>query len=342
MRCPTCDFNNMPGAAACGRCGSSLQANALAIDVHPPRASANARFWRGLFPSRLAYRLRDEARQIRSSAGQSVQRSGFTVPPLGVFLRMLIPGWALLHESQHERGWVFFIPGLALWFMSLATLGSALGNLCLGLAFGLHVGSCLSVMRRAGATTFGARLGLTAMIAAGLLVALYLPAGILIASVAHPLHLNLAGEPLAPGDVLIANPRAFLRSAPQPGDVVIHRRSFRQFRAHPGAEPYWVAEGEIIDRVLAGPGDTARWDQGRLWVNDRESPHKPLNARRWPGPMKWSIPAGHYLILPSTSVAINAQVPLSILEQIGIVPAADIQGRVYFRTAPLSRWGRIP
>lgn len=341
MQCPNCEFNNMPGATDCGRCGSTLRANALTIDVHPPRAAANVKFWRRFFPARLAYRFRDEARLLRRDAGRSVRRSGFNAPPPGVLGRMIVPGWALLHVSNGECGWLYLAGCSALWVLSLVMFGSVLGNLALGLAFGLHAGSCLSVLRRGGNTTTGARLGMMAMIAAGLLVALYLPAGYLVSRVATPLRLDETGAPFANGDVLIMNPNAYSLSRPQPGDIVLHRRPLRQMRNFPGGIPYMIVEGEGVDRVLAGPGDKARWDRGQLWVNERESPLQPLNPNRCPGPMSWSVPEEHYLILPSTSVALDGRVPANILEQIAIVAASDISGKVYFRTQPLSRWGRI-
>jgi hypothetical protein len=102
-----------------------------------------------------------------------------------------------------------------------------------------------------------------------------------------------------------------------------------------------IAEGEIIDRVLAGPGDQARWEDGRLWVNGRPSDLLPLNPARITGPLKWSIPQGHYLILPSASVAINANMPTELWQHVAVISGNDIIGRVYFRSSPLSRWGFI-
>ncbi len=53
MQCPSCSFQNMPGSGNCARCGAMLALASIAIDVHPPRASALGRsmfgFWR--FPA---------------------------------------------------------------------------------------------------------------------------------------------------------------------------------------------------------------------------------------------------------------------------------------------------
>ena len=53
----------MPGTAACARCGTSLGlATAVAIDVHPPRASSSAKWLRRALPIRAAL---DRERALR-------------------------------------------------------------------------------------------------------------------------------------------------------------------------------------------------------------------------------------------------------------------------------------
>ena len=39
MQCNNCQFENIPGVHACGRCGASLQLASLMVDVHPPRTA---------------------------------------------------------------------------------------------------------------------------------------------------------------------------------------------------------------------------------------------------------------------------------------------------------------
>ena len=60
MQCPNCQFQNMPGANACVRCGTSMQLRAEAIDVHPPRARPLVLHLRRWIPwRRLYYPVRD-------------------------------------------------------------------------------------------------------------------------------------------------------------------------------------------------------------------------------------------------------------------------------------------
>jgi signal peptidase I len=170
----------------------------------------------------------------------------------------------------------------------------------------------------------------------------YLPAGWVVSRWATPLTLDYAAAPFAPGDVLLLNPRAYGEATPpRPGDVVMYHQAFRQARAPANGPAYVIAEGDVIDRVLAGPGDTVRWEKGGVWINGQESPHLPLNPRRPPDGLKWTVPAHNYVILPTTSVAINPNITAEMWQQVSLIPESEIRGRVYFRTQPLSRWGRI-
>jgi hypothetical protein len=324
MQCPTCEFYNMPGSADCGRCGSTLRANALAIDVQPPRAAASAKFWRRFFPGRVAYRLRDEARQLRRDVGRSVDRVGFTLPTTGALWRLIVPGWSLMHVGERRSGRIFLGAWAVLILLSFVFFGSVFGNLCLGLAFGVHVGSCLAVFRRGGQSAFSARIAVTLASAAAIL-ALYFPIGFSITRVAMPYWFNYAAGPFQPGDVLLSNSLAYTNSTPQPGDLVLYR----------------LGGVEMMDRVLAGPGDTARWNRRSLTVNGVVSPHQSLNPERLPDGIEWTVPDGYVLVLPTMNVQANYELAREFWRGMGLVRVEDIEGKIYFRTQPLSRWGRI-
>jgi signal peptidase I len=340
MQCPSCEFYNMPGAAVCGRCGSTLRAGTLTIDVHPPRAGTLAKRLRRWLPTPLAYRLRDESMRVAEQSRRAVTGWGFAAPPPGTVPRMVVPGWALMHTGERTRGRLFLGASLTLLLLALAFYGTVFGSLCLGLAFGAHVGSCLSVMRLSWSAR-GAAVTTAAVLALALFLVVYLPAGWAVSRWATPIVLDYAAPPLAVGDVLLLNPRAYVNGPPRPGDVVLYRQAYRQLRHPTNGPAFVIAEGEVIDRVLAGPGDQVRWEKGRVWVNGQETPHLPLNPRRPPDGLKWTVPANCYVILPTASVAINPQITPEIWQQVGLVPDWSIRGRVYFRTQPLSRWGRI-
>lgn len=324
MQCPNCEFNNMPGSTDCGRCGSTLQANALTIDVHPPRAAASSKFWRRFFPGRVAYRLRDEVRHVRREVGRSVDRVGFTRPTAGAVWRMIIPGWALLHVGERRTGLAFLYGWALLILLTFLFYGSVFGNLCLGLAFGAHVGSCLAVFRRGGHSELSARIAMTLMSAAAIL-ALYVPIGMAITRVARPLWFNYNAGPFQPGDVLILNTLAYTGSLPQSGELVFYR----------------LTGVEMVDRVLGVPGDVVKWDRRTLTVNGIASEHRPLNPDRVPDGIEWTVPPGFVLVLPTLNVQANYEMARELWRGMGLVRVEDIEGKIYFRTQPFSRWGRI-
>ena len=77
MQCPCCQFENMPGLASCGRCGSVLDLNLVAIDVNPPRASRVAKGVRRVVPRRAIYQARDAASEARRIVTGAWRTGGF-------------------------------------------------------------------------------------------------------------------------------------------------------------------------------------------------------------------------------------------------------------------------
>jgi signal peptidase I len=311
----------------------------LAIDIHPPRASSLTKLLRRWIPGETWYHTRDLTRQLHADLRASARRRGFELPPARSMPFMIAPGLALLHAGERVRGWLYLGSAALCLFLALPLIGSVVGSLLLGLAFGIHVGSNVSFLRQAGCARHTmARWGL--LVAAGLLLGLYVPVGWLVSHYVSPITINLAAAPFQSGDVLLLNSRAFVGRLPQPGDVVLHRLAQIQYQIQ-NAGLYVIHEGEIIDRVLAGPGDRVEWNVDRLIVNGQPSDWLPLNPQSLPRKFTWQVPLDSVFILPSTSAAININTPEEILRRIGIVPASSIVGRVYFQTYPLSRWGRI-
>jgi hypothetical protein len=169
MQCASCRFENMPGVGACGRCGSPLGLNTLAIDVHPPRASTwskRLRRWRRPF-SAAYYRAREIGERHWFENMEDAQLLG---APFGILLRMLIPGWAHIHLGHRRRGLLFHGLWLALvvfavvsFYLALSGIalyqrmnvhqlndrwgGLSLAGMFLGLAFSVHLASCVSLAR---------------------------------------------------------------------------------------------------------------------------------------------------------------------------------------------------
>lgn len=99
MQCPSCRFENMPGVTQCGRCGAHLRLGsvAVAIDVHPPRASQHAKRWRRRF--RTVPSLRTPLAEMLQNMRRAVL-GGWEppdVPAAGVIRRMIVPGWPQIY-----------------------------------------------------------------------------------------------------------------------------------------------------------------------------------------------------------------------------------------------------
>lgn len=178
MQCASCQFENMPGIEVCGRCGSLLGLRSLAIDVHPPRAGAWAKQWRQRWsPFRSLY---FKARQAgRTRWLEDLEAAMLHGLPMGILIRMIVPGWAHSHLGRRTRGLLFLLPWLGSLALSLLFIyvtlntvpiprygggvtlrtfgnmrgGLSLGGMFLGLAFSVHFASCLSLARLQGTQT---------------------------------------------------------------------------------------------------------------------------------------------------------------------------------------------
>jgi hypothetical protein len=329
MQCASCHFENMPGVDACGRCGSSLRLATAVIDVHPPRAGPWAKTVRRWVPWRRVWvRVRDVAVQFRR---ELAERLDVQLPRREVLGRMIVPGWNQLHAGLKLRGWFFLGAYLVLMPLALLFLGTALGNILLGLAIAVHAGSSIDVVWAdlGGEIPKPVTAGLILLMLGGIV---YLPAGWLLTSVAYPLPMQNVGAPLEAGDVFLSNRWAYRNTLPQPGDMVEYH--FQGMRL-PGMI---VPAGANIDRVLAGPGSRVRWDKGTLWVDDEPVAWRPLNPERLPAQLAVDVPAEHYFVLPTLITYLSSQTSAEQWRLLGLIRAEQIAGRVYLRHQPLSRW----
>ena len=169
----------------------------------------------------------------------------------------------------------------------------------------------------------------------GCLLCLYLPASWLFSRVADPRVIEIMADPFAPGDVVLVNHCSFLFSTPRAGDVVLY--------CFPGLRigNYQYQSGDMIDRILAEPGDHVNWTDGKLFVNDRESPWLPLNQSVAVSRPATTLSQGLYLILPSALRYPTLAAQQTALNAVNLVPGADIVGGVYWRHQPLARWWLI-
>ncbi len=135
MRCPRCQFENMPGLDRCFQCGSALQAGPDPVEIQPPRMAGWKRLFRNLLRRGRGWHLIPETWRLprlpewfRNWTGESY---------LGILLSV-IPGLAHLIQKRFGsvRRWI------AIWavmlLLAVCFFGGFGGMLFLGLALGAH------------------------------------------------------------------------------------------------------------------------------------------------------------------------------------------------------------
>lgn len=343
MQCASCRFENMPGVGACGRCGSPLALGTLAVDVHPPRAAPWAKRLRRWLPIHPAlYGARDAGRAlVRESGLRETLRMELPGTFAGLFGRALVPGWPQFYLGQPLLGRAFLGSYLTLLLLSLLLYGTTLGSLLLGLVFSVHVASCVSVLRLGGIQGAAFWVGVVVVFLL-LSLGVYAPAGWLVNRAASPAELRFNAPPFEYGDVVLYSPGYYWFRAPRPGDVVLYDQQGGNFPLNPPQHGYIrVAQGQRIDRILAGPGDRVLWEKGELTVNGQPSPLQPLNPATLVPRLALDIPPGHYLILPTAGPGLPAALTADNWRGLTVVPLASIHGRVFLRSYPFTRIQRI-
>jgi hypothetical protein len=339
MQCRNCQFENMPGVPVCGRCGTSLRLATAVLDVHPPRAMPWRKRLRRFLPTRKSYPRpvetpRDPQQRGRLFAWRDLR---LPLPEWRLVWRLIVPGWAHFACGQVRRGRLFLGIYLALLGLALLFAGTTLGSIFLGLAFSAHASAALDILYQYWGE-WRTRIVGAAVVMAVLGIALYWPAGWFVTRFADPQMLGDVAAPFQPGDAVLCNQWAYLRSAPKAGDVVRYQfpRAGTTMTVRGIQGNVRTREGDGIDRILAAPGDEVRWEDGELVVNGQASPWKPLNPERVP-PLSLTVPPGCYLILPSVAPFFTSKTQLSLWKTFSLVPESHILGKVYVRHQPLWR-----
>jgi Signal peptidase, peptidase S26 len=337
MQCPSCEFQNMPGSGRCARCGASLALATAAIDVNPPRAGRVARqmprFW-GL--RRTWGTLFDTARRPLALTFAGFDDTNFD---LGTMLRVVVPGWAHFYRGRPDRGTVFLCAYLGFLVPGFVLLGTWLGSLLIGLAFGIHVAAAVDAMVGrfsdfAGRVTFSLFCGL------GLLCFMYLPIGYLVSRVATPIQITQTVGQFAGGDVLWYNRSADI----VPGDVVYYRVPPTDVRGRTenGHAANFVFRDAWINRVVALEGQQVSWKDGALLVDGEPVPWQIRGRFAASVCPPFTVLPGKVLIPPGDLLPPGADMRADTWQRLSMVPRSDVYGRVYFRSSPLSRLSTIP
>ena len=325
----------MPGVDSCGRCGATLCLDSMAVDIHPPRAGRKTGNWRRWYGVYL------RVNRLRDIAGATMENGGFgglvmERPPRALMLRMIVPGWPQFHTGRPIRGRIMLWGYLAALLLAAVFFGSPLGGVLLGAVLTLHV-SCVLDVVFAGTSNWRLRTAYSLLCLMVLATITYLPGQWLVTRVAVPQQVVRANPPIQEGDVFIYNPSAYNHSAPQVGDVVVYdipRGRVQVPRGDYFLPAVYAIQGNRIDRVLAGPGQTVEVIGGELRVDGASSPWLPLSPGGLSTSFTLTVPEGRCLILPST----DPLIPPSDLKAFALVPLGSVLGRVYLRNLPLWRF----
>src|SRR5262249_30698864 len=146
MQCKNCQFENMPGVEACGRCGASLRLTTAVIDVHPPRASRWSKRIGRILPRGVAYRVRDAVTKPLPFLPVTPAEN---LPQWPVLLRLVVPGWPQHYMGQKTAGWWFLAAYGLLLASGLTFIGTFTGSILIGLAVTCHAASIIDVVTAA-------------------------------------------------------------------------------------------------------------------------------------------------------------------------------------------------
>jgi len=341
MRCLRCQFENIPGQARCIRCGSVLEAAAVAVEVHPPRMPAWHRPWRGVTRWLRGHRvsisvpLPGTVRRRAAIASDSV---------LGLLLNV-VPGLAHLVTGRFRQVRLY----VALWLVVLAlgvlSYGSTLGSVLIGLAIGIHAWIALHDEAFRKITDLAERIG-AVLIVVVLLTILYWATPRVVfpgfagghttfAIPAMNVHrgdyllvrrLEQADTPLTRGTLVLIRPDTFRDTRRV---VVRDQRSF------------------VIGQIVGLPGETVRIANRRYVVAEQ-----PLDPGQFPVP-QWlqdypltqggPVPADSYFISTEYTVSVHGRAMMNdaAIREACTIRASDIRGRAFLRWWPWERRGFI-
>jgi type IV secretory pathway protease TraF len=339
MQCFNCRFENMPGIAVCGRCGTSLHVATAVIDVNPPRARSWRKQLRRMLPvNRAAIKVRDASATATRQFSSALQDVGMPVPPARILWRLVVPRLAHFRVGQHYRGLAFLGAYLILLGLAVLFWGTNTGSIYLGLAFSVHASSALDVLFQYPGH-IRSRVVIAGVVMAALGLGFYIPATRGLNVIAEPITITATMSPFAEGDVVLTNRWAYRGSSPQPGDVVLVELVGSVAGDGHGTPGLLIREGQFIDRILAGPGSEVAIESGRLSINGEACALEPLAKPKMPALLKFTLAADQYLILPSTLAVMNERLATPAhWKALCKVPRERILGRVYLRHQPLSRW----
>jgi len=344
MRCPRCQFENIPGQERCFKCSSVLEVSGGGLEIHPPRMASQERPWRVL--GRWTRQCLSRKGKADSGSGEK-QRSAAGALPVGGFILSVVPGLGHAAAGRFREIRSFWIVWLVLFLITVVLYATPWGWIALGVAAASHAYIALRVELLHYLEEFGARvlaIFLTTIVV--LVVYIALPRWLLDF---HFIRIPFAipAYNVRAGDLLVF--RSYDNSTwdlPS-GTIVLSDAAEirlvqgRRLRMNP-----WVHRsiGQVVGReyetvALSSEGASRFYLQGNPLDPNRVPVPRWLQAVEWRG----SIPRGHYFICHAFNYrGRNENLSKEIVTGACQVPVEHVHLRAVMVWWPLHRRHRLP
>lgn len=324
MRCPRCNFENIPGRTRCFKCDSILTTSEKAEQVNPPRMANWKKPFRGI--SRLIRKQRFIPDVDLSLWWQSHPELGKLT---GLFLD-LIPGLGHLIAGCFKNIWWIFLTWFLLIFLGIFFIPSTWGFMFLGFAIGTHTW----ILMRHNVIKDIKRLR-DRLVVAILFVVLLFTLYRVIPRIVLP-NLNGAYSTLTISENNI-----------EPGDYFLATRNYEKVSLNRGSlviiRPHIIGQrssGTTVGQIVALPGERIELKDDSFVVNDQKLDNNKYPVPRWLHNRKilFIISQGSYFVTSNYNVTERGRnLNNSDISGACIYKTDEIQAKVFMRWYPLSK-----
>jgi hypothetical protein len=328
MRCPRCQFENIPGRTRCFKCDSVLEAPAKPPNINPPRMSK----WKK--PLRNFLRLFREQKLVPDiDLGQKWKKHPETAQVVALFLDF-IPGLGHLFNRCFREIWWLVLAWLILMASGIFFFPAALGFLFIGLALSIHIWILMkhSIIRNI--KNLPERLG-AAVVFLILLFALYniVPRFILPNLTGAYTSLTIPYNDIRPRDFFLASRRVRPDSLQRGSFILIRPQGVRT-----------VTTDTIVGQIIALPGEQIERNHDTFVVNGQVLDNHKYPVPKWLREFKISFTIGEDSYFVTSEFSISGQAARlrsDDILQACVYNIKEIRGDVFMRWTPVSKRGFI-
>jgi len=328
MKCPQCDFENVPGQQRCFKCNSLLE-NTEIIDIYPPRMSHCKKPFRYI---RRVLRSNRIPEMPKTSIATKTYIQQYQ--PFAMVLNIIPPLGYIIKGRFHEIKWLFLA-----WIMSLTIsiflYGDTLFNITFAIAVALHIKMFLDFSLKKNLTQLTHKI-VAIIIIFLLLMTCYISVGLLIFR-----HLGLQRSSIAIPSKNIQKGDGLLTSLAtqndiKPGDIIIFKPySIGQYQRQ--RITAFAGSNNACGQVIALPGQTLELKDNHFNVDGQT-----LDPNNFPIP-NWLQNRTFYAKINDSSFFIaaeyntNSRITKGFIGQACIVDVNKIDRRAYMIWSPIWR-----